>query len=191
MTPVPSVSRTTPTPVSKPPPASPRPSPERPVKGPEPVRQSPITPANATRKTTPDTLLPSSPPSTSVTSTPATSTSAASAPVTSVPAAATVPEPAAPEPVSLPRSDANHLKNPAPAYPMMSRRLKEQGTVLIELTVLPSGRATDLAIKQSSGFRRLDEAAMNAVREWQFEPARRGGTPIAWRYLQPISFSLN
>lgn len=105
----------------------------------------------------------------------------ASAPVT--------PEPQA-EPVQEPQVDASSMKSLAPKYPRLSRRLREQGTVLLEMLVLADGSIAELRVKTSSGFERLDQAALDAVKSWRFLPARRGGEAIAYRYVQPIEFSL-
>lgn len=165
--PQPVVPQEAPKPVAKPPPPKPKPLPK-----PAPAKPKPVKPAP---KPAPEKAitLPTPPPS-------------APAPAPEAP-----PVPPPPEPVAPPRSDASHLNNPAPVYPMMSRRLREQGTVLIELTVLPDGKATGVTLKKSSGYRRLDEAALEAVKRWKFVPAKRGNTPIAWRYVQPVNFSLN
>lgn len=93
-------------------------------------------------------------------------------------------------PVELPRSDAAHLNNPAPAYPRLSRRAGEEGTVLLDVLILPDGTVGDIRIKVSSGYRRLDESALEAVRKWRFIPAKQGGKPIAYWYVQPVVFSL-
>ena len=96
-----------------------------------------------------------------------------------------------PEAVIPPRSDAAHLNNPAPSYPSMSRRLAEQGRVILDVYILANGQVGELRIKQSSGFKRLDDAAMQAVKKWQYVPARRGNEAISFWYIQPLSFSLN
>jgi protein TonB len=96
-----------------------------------------------------------------------------------------------PEAVNPPRSDAAHLNNPAPSYPSMSRRLAEQGRVVLDVYILANGRVGELRIKQSSGYKRLDDAAVQAVKKWQYVPARRGNEAISFWYIQPLSFSLN
>ncbi|MDO9179448.1 MAG: energy transducer TonB [Agitococcus sp.] len=96
-----------------------------------------------------------------------------------------------PEAVIPPRSDAAHLNNPAPSYPSMSLRLAEQGRVVLDVYILANGRVGELRIKQSSGFKRLDDAAMQAVKKWQYVPARRGNEAISFWYIQPLSFSIN
>lgn len=93
-------------------------------------------------------------------------------------------------PVTPPRIDASRLNNPAPAYPSISRRRGEEGTVLLELLVLADGRVTDVKIKESSGYPRLDRSALDAVKRWRYKPAQRGDVAIEYRYLQPITFGL-
>jgi protein TonB len=90
-----------------------------------------------------------------------------------------------------PRTDAEHLNNPAPVYPAISRRMGEQGKVLIDVHILPNGSVEQLKIRTSSGYPRLDEAALKAVKQWKYVPAKRGDQAIAFWYIQPISFVLN
>lgn len=94
-------------------------------------------------------------------------------------------------PVTPPREDANLVNNPRPAYPSMSRRLREQGTVVLEVLILADGSVGDVKINQSSGFKRLDDTAVKAVRKWRYAPARRGDEAIDYWYLQPLEFALN
>lgn len=97
---------------------------------------------------------------------------------------------AAEAPVEPPRAEASHLDNPPPAYPTLSRRFNEEGRVLLDVYILPDGRVGAIKLNQSSGFRRLDAAALEAVRRWRYVPARRGDEAIPFWYVQPISFSL-
>lgn len=101
-------------------------------------------------------------------------------------AAATVPI----ETVTEPRFDAAYLNNPTPAYPPLSRRLSEQGRVLMRVYVDPQGAPAQVELRQSSGHPRLDSAAEAAVRHWRFVPARQGSDAIGAWVLVPISFSL-
>lgn len=95
-----------------------------------------------------------------------------------------------PAPVSAPRFDADYLDNPAPAYPPLSRKLGEQGQVLLHVFVAADGHAGKVDIRDSSGFERLDRAARDAVQRWRFTPARQGDKTVAAWVLVPISFSL-
>ncbi len=94
-------------------------------------------------------------------------------------------------PVTPPQMDANPLNNPAPAYPNLSRRLREEGVVLLEILILADGSVGEVRVKESSGHKRLDDTAAKAVKRWRYMPARRGDTPIEYWYLQPVEFSLN
>lgn len=103
------------------------------------------------------------------------------------------PAPALPERVAQttePRFDMSYLRNPAPAYPTTSRRMREQGRVLLSVLVSASGEAETVEVRTSSGSERLDRAAMDAVRRWRFAPARRGAQAIAGWALVPIVFQL-
>lgn len=102
-------------------------------------------------------------------------------------AKAAEPEPAATPPVA----SANKALNKAPLYPTLSRRLKEQGTVYLQVLVLKNGKVGQLKLKQSSGFARLDQAALNAVRGWTYQPAVKLGQPIDFWFVQPVVFNLN
>jgi protein TonB len=90
----------------------------------------------------------------------------------------------------LPSADAAGLNNKAPVYPMLSRKRKEQGTVWMLLLVSKEGLVTQLKLKKTSGFDRLDQAALQAVKKWKFQPARKEGQPIDYWYELPLKFSL-
>jgi protein TonB len=88
------------------------------------------------------------------------------------------------------RFDADYLNNPAPTYPVFSRRNREQGTVLLNVRVSAQGQAEQVQLKRSSGFSRLDEAALAAVQQWRFVPARRGEATVAASVVVPVTFRL-
>lgn len=105
--------------------------------------------------------------------------------------AAAVPAPAAAlVPVTAPIFNADYLVNPPPAYPALSRRLGEQGRVILRVLVNTAGQADEVEVRGSSGYPRLDDAARDTVRGWKFVPASRGEQPVAAWVLIPISFSL-
>jgi protein TonB len=85
---------------------------------------------------------------------------------------------------------ADYLVNPAPAYPAMSRRMHEEGKVILRVLVNPGGGAEEVQVRTSSGFARLDDAARDTVRRWKFVPARRGADTVPAWVLIPISFRL-
>lgn len=92
--------------------------------------------------------------------------------------------------VQLPSSDAEYLQNPKPEYPRLSRKLGEQGKVVVRVLIAVDGTAQQVELKQSSGFDRLDTAAMDVVRKWRYVPGKRGGVPEAMWFNVPITFAL-
>ena len=88
------------------------------------------------------------------------------------------------------RFDADYLKNPAPPYPPQSRRIGEEGKVILRVFVTTEGGAQQVEIKTSSGSDRLDESAQRTVRRWKFIPARSGGIAVESWVLVPIVFKL-
>ena len=92
--------------------------------------------------------------------------------------------------MQLPSSSAAYLNNPTPSYPSISRRMGEQGKVLLRVLVSTSGLPEKIEIKQSSGFDRLDKAAIASVQRWKFIPGKRDGVPEAMWNIVPINFVL-
>ncbi len=116
---------------------------------------------------------------------------AAPSPQVSQPAPSAAPiSQAQPAPIAPPTSDSPQLRNPAPAYPGMSRKLREQGTVILRLLVKANGRDESVSIKQSSGYKRLDDTALRTVRRWRFNPATQAGMAVDYWYDLPVEFSL-
>ncbi|HWQ39494.1 MAG TPA: TonB family protein [Burkholderiales bacterium] len=85
---------------------------------------------------------------------------------------------------------ANYLRNPKPVYPSLSRHLGEQGTVLLRVLVTARGEPVQVQLKSSSGYSRLDRAALDAVRRWLFVPAKRGDDIVDAWVIVPIEFSI-
>ena len=91
---------------------------------------------------------------------------------------------------------------PAPAAPQgstedsqskpdkVSKRMGEQGKVMLRVYINEQGQPEKIEIKQSSGFDRLDDAAINTVRQWKFVPGKRNGVPEAMWHIVPINFVL-
>lgn len=90
----------------------------------------------------------------------------------------------------LPNADAAYLTNPKPGYPPLSRRLGEQGVVLLSVLVDEGGDVQKLEVTKSSGYTRLDEAASRAVQSWHFAPGKRAGIAQTMWVKVPISFIL-
>lgn len=110
-------------------------------------------------------------------------------PTTAPSGAASAPTP--PSKIDLPSSDAAYLNNPKPPYPALSRRLGEQGKVVIRVLIGADGKAQQAQVHSSSGFDRLDQAGLQTVLKWQFEPGKRGGMPEAMWFNVPLIFKMD
>ena len=110
------------------------------------------------------------------------------APVVAAPAAPSA-QSAAPS-VQLPSSNADYLQNPEPKYPENSQRLNEQGTSTIRVLIGADGLPQRAEIGQSSGFDRLDRAALATVMRWRYVPGKRNGVPEAMWASVPIVWKL-
>ncbi len=84
----------------------------------------------------------------------------------------------------------NYRSNPPPRYPQAARRREYQGTVMLEVLVTEKGRVSNLWVFESSGYRLLDNAAVNAVKKWAFEPGMKNGIPIEMWVKVPVRFEL-
>ncbi len=114
---------------------------------------------------------------------------------TNVPAPAAPPAPTAAPVVQHSRTsikmDPKHpLKIGEEFYPDASRRANEEGTCRVKLTVAADGRIVDAAIDTSSGFPRLDEACLKAVRGQRMLPAMEDGKPVEVTTILPIGWKL-
>jgi protein TonB len=79
--------------------------------------------------------------------------------------------------------------NRPPRYPELARQRGWEGTALLRITIDKTGRVTKVEVARSSGYALLDAAAVNAVRTWRGEPARRRGQPLETVELLPVKFS--
>jgi protein TonB len=77
-----------------------------------------------------------------------------------------------------------------PPYPDSARRLGVQGTTHLRFEVLPNGRVGSVQVDRSAGHPDLDQAAVEAIRQWRFEPARRGSEPVTVWVTLPVRFEL-
>jgi periplasmic protein TonB len=126
------------------------------------------------------------------------------------PAAFVVPAPPPPEPVQIapapvaveapreppaapkiiPASAAQYLEPPAPEYPRLSNRNAESGRVMVRVFIDTAGMPHNVQVSTSSGFARLDDAAVSAVQKARFKPYTENGQATAgWTYV-PINFEL-
>ena len=81
-------------------------------------------------------------------------------------------------------------ERPAPAYPAVSRRLGETGKVVLRVELDEQGLVASARIETASGYERLDQAALAAVRTWRCTPPRRDGQPVRGVARQPFHFVL-
>lgn len=89
------------------------------------------------------------------------------------------------------RAEPTYGRNPEPPYPLLARRRHQEGLVVLGVRVTTQGRAAAVALKKSSGFPLLDEAAIQAVRDWEFQPARVGSTAVESDIEVPVRFRLS
>ncbi|MBW2544998.1 MAG: energy transducer TonB [Deltaproteobacteria bacterium] len=83
-----------------------------------------------------------------------------------------------------------YKNNPPPKYPAIARRRGYEGRVLLSATISIEGNVAGLKVKESSGHPVLDRAAVKAVETWEFEPARRMGSPVPMSVDVPVRFVL-
>ena len=107
------------------------------------------------------------------------------------PVAATAPAAAAPSAapaVQMPSSSADYLQNPT--YPAISRRLNEQGKTIVRVLIGADGLPQRAEVATSSGFSRLDEAAVATVMRWRYVPGKRAGVAEAMWFNVPLNWVL-
>jgi periplasmic protein TonB len=98
--------------------------------------------------------------------------------------------PAAPSPPKmLPASAVQYLDTPLD-YPRASRRLSEAGTVTLRVYIDERGHVASVQLSRSSGFARLDDAALASVKKWRFKPYSENGQPMAGYAVIPVMFEL-
>jgi protein TonB len=156
----------------------------------------PVRPAVAAAASAPSPGL-AAPPAAEALSGPAPSAEPATADVpatsTASPAGAGVaaaPGPDTTAPLALDNLNVVCPQQAAPVYPALSRRLRESGQVTLRIALDDSGRITGSEVLHSSGSRRLDNAAREAVSRYRCRPAERNGRPTAAFALQRIDFIL-
>jgi periplasmic protein TonB len=180
---------TPPSPKVEPPVPPPAPKP------PEPVRQKQPVPKKVERVVPPRAAEPVAVPDTRPAADAPTGTLMAQPPAPPI-TAPVAPAPAPPAParaparVELPSSDASYLQNPAPVYPPISKRLGEQGKVMVRVLIGADGTPQKAEVKRSSGFDRLDQSAIEYVMRCRYVPGKVGGVPQAMWYEAPINFVL-
>ncbi len=167
-----------------------KPEPQRPAPTPVKTKQIPAAPPTPLAVATPTpqpselTLAPVAP------SPPANTAHTGDKAPSNTTAAATTAAPPAPPKLELPSSDADYLNNPKPPYPPLSKRMNEQGKVIIRTLIGADGTAHDASVYQSSGFDRLDQSALTTARKWRYVPGKRAGVAEAMWFNVPFTFVL-
>ena len=87
-------------------------------------------------------------------------------------------------------SEAQTFKAASPVYPRISQRRGEEGTVTLSIEVLANGQTGNISVTQSSGYRRLDEAALKAAHKTTYTPAKQFGRAIDSMIELPFEFRL-
>jgi protein TonB len=82
------------------------------------------------------------------------------------------------------------LHNPKPSYPLLSRKLREQGLVMIKLCVNQGGFVDEASVSRSSGFQGLDKSALTALSQWRFLPLSSTISQSSQCFQAPVHFSL-
>lgn len=105
------------------------------------------------------------------------------------------PRPVAPPPPAVvkkaPEIDPRFKRRFQPDYPPTSRRLGEEGSVVLQVLVDTEGKVQDGKIQTSSGFPRLDEAALkHALRAWRFKPGTEDGKPVSAWHSVKVTFRI-
>ena len=91
---------------------------------------------------------------------------------------------------SEPVFDAAYLNNPAPYYPSAAKKRGVQGKVLLSVVVKADGTPLSVDVSRSSGSSTLDVAALEAVRQWRFVPAKKSGQPVQAEVVVPVEFKI-
>ena len=158
-----------------------------------PLERESAVPVKLTKPRPPERRLPE-PSQQLVAEPPAVSPTEALAPPLPASTTITAPAPTAPlpaEPVNL-ASDLS-VSCPvrtAPTYPALARRMGEEGEVVLRVELSENGQIASARVTTSSGFRRLDEAALAAIKHWRCNAAQSEGQPVRAVAIQPFKFSL-
>jgi TonB family protein len=84
-----------------------------------------------------------------------------------------------------------YRENIPPSYPEIARVHGYEGIVFVFAEILPDGRVGNMKIRKSSGYAILDQSAIEAVKPWKFEPAKKSGNPFTVWVELPIKFILH
>lgn len=99
-----------------------------------------------------------------------------------------------PQPVEPPKPEVvtsvSYLRKPELMFPAISRRLGEEGTVIIRVLVSEAGEPASMEVRKTSGYPRLDQAGIEAVKKARFIPPKKNNKPMSVYVDLPLTFSL-
>ncbi|WP_018247682.1 energy transducer TonB [Orenia marismortui] len=78
-----------------------------------------------------------------------------------------------------------------PIYPASMRRREIEGKVILKVLLDQQGSVKRIKVERSSGYQKLDQAAVEAVRKWQFSPTKKEDKEVEALVLIPVNFRLN
>jgi protein TonB len=179
----------------EPPPPPPKPEPKKPEppKPPKPEPVKPEPPKVVEQRPEPPKPEPAKPASPAPEPPPKPAPAPAPAPEPVVkPAPPPAPAPAPTPAKSSSGSSAQYVGSCEAPYPTMSKRMNEKGTVVVKVLVKSDGTAGDVELKSSSGYPRLDQAWLEAIKNCRFNPSTgNDGKPIDEWFSAPHTFRLN
>jgi protein TonB len=169
--------------------STPTPPPPKPV----PVKREKPRPQPKLKPTPTPPLPVAAAPSQHAIETPAPADPAPPAPTPPAPPQAAAPAPAKPVMALSAPKNVSHLdcRIVEPDYPTLSKRRGETGTALVHFVVGLTGKIENIELRKSSGYSRLDDAAMDAMRNSACKPYLEDGQPVRAAYTQPFDFSLH
>lgn len=178
-------------PAQAPTPQAPPPQPQPPKPQPVPKPPKPVVAPKPAPQPAPKAITtPAEPSPAPAPAEPATAAAPANAAPATAPAGPAAPSSAPAQPRTV-TSGVEYLQPPRPEYPALSRRMGEEGTVMLRILISERGRAERADIHKSSGVPRLDEAARQAALRAVFKPYTENGRPVPVYAILPISFQLD
>ncbi|MCC7100260.1 MAG: energy transducer TonB, partial [Rubrivivax sp.] len=95
-----------------------------------------------------------------------------------------------PPPRVVPASNIAYLVPPPIEVPLASRRMGEEGIVMLRVLVGTDGLPKSVSVQRSSGHARLDEQAVWAMKRARFRPQTDAGVPIEWIVIAPLQYAI-
>lgn len=92
--------------------------------------------------------------------------------------------------IAIPERAARKIHTPAPSYPRSAQRMGTEGSVTLEFDVNERGECFNIVVRESSGSEVLDNAAVENVRDWRFEPAIKDDAYVVSRHEMKFTFRL-